>query len=90
VGDVVAGSEPNERARPRAAGDLWMAADREWFERLYVAADNDQAVVPWDRGKPHWLLERWVRARGISGPGRRALVVGCGTGGGRSTWCWRA
>jgi SAM-dependent methyltransferase len=55
-------------------------ADRVWFERLYAAADAGEADVPWDKGAPHHLLEGWARDQGISGGGRRALVVGCGMG----------
>lgn len=51
---------------------------RGWFERLYVMAGDGEAEVPWNRGTPHKLFEGW--ARGISGDGRRALVVGCGPG----------
>ena len=36
--------------------------------------------MPWDKGAPHHLLERWLREREVSGDGRRALVVGCGMG----------
>jgi SAM-dependent methyltransferase len=57
-----------------------MESDRAWFERLYVAAETGEAEVPWDKGAPHHLLERWVRERGISGDGCRAMVVGCGMG----------
>jgi SAM-dependent methyltransferase len=71
---------PGGRARPRAPGSLSAEADRAWFERLYAAADSGDAELPWDKGAPHQLLERWVRDRGISGDGRRAMVVGCGMG----------
>jgi SAM-dependent methyltransferase len=71
---------PDRRGRPRPPGSLSTDADRAWFERLYAAADSGQAEVPWDRGAPHHLLERWVRERGVGGEGRRALVVGCGMG----------
>jgi SAM-dependent methyltransferase len=51
-----------------------------WFERLYAAAENGAAAVPWDRGAPHWLLTSWARKKALNGKGRRALVVGCGLG----------
>jgi SAM-dependent methyltransferase len=57
--------------------------DREataWFERLYAAAANGDAVIPWDKGAPHPLLAGWVRAARPDGRGRRALVVGAGLG----------
>jgi SAM-dependent methyltransferase len=49
-----------------------------WFERLYAAAEQGDAVVPWDRGGPRPALVEW--ARGRAGGGRRALVVGAGLG----------
>jgi SAM-dependent methyltransferase len=49
-----------------------------WFERLYAAAAEGAAEVPWERGGPHPLLAEW--ARGRDGAGRRALVVGAGLG----------
>ena len=67
--------------RPRSE---WVAVDdhRDWFERLYVAADDGEVVVPWDRnGQPHRLLDQWARQRRFVGEGRRAIVVGCGLGG---------
>jgi SAM-dependent methyltransferase len=51
-----------------------------WFERLYSAAANGEAAVPWDRGWPHPLLADWVERRAPDGLGRRALVVGAGLG----------
>lgn len=49
-----------------------------WFERLYDAAGTGAATVPWDHGQPAPMLVRW--AAGLSGAGRRAIVVGCGLG----------
>lgn len=77
---AVTGNDPRGRARPRTPGPLSTDADRAWFERLYAAAGTGQAEVPWDKGQPHHLLERWLRERKVSGAGRRALVVGCGLG----------
>jgi Thiopurine S-methyltransferase (TPMT) len=51
-----------------------------WFERLYSAASEGTAAVPWDRGGPHPIFRAWVDARPLDGDGRRALVVGCGLG----------
>ena len=67
--------EPIEQARRLAADD-----PTGWFDRLYVAAERGEAVVPWDRGGPHPLLEEWTREHNVRGGGRRALVVGCGFG----------
>ena len=71
---------PGGRARSRPPGSMSTDADRAWFERLYATADAGGAGVPWDKGAPHHLLERWLREREASGDGRRALVVGCGMG----------
>ena len=40
--------------------------------------------MPWDDRQPNPHLTQWAKTaaeRGIAGPGRRALVVGCGVGG---------
>jgi SAM-dependent methyltransferase len=52
-----------------------------WFERLYAAAEQGDATIPWDRGGPNPVLVRWAEERGLEGGGRRALVVGSGLGG---------
>jgi len=62
-------------ARALSAGD-----PTGWFEPLYAAAEEGAAVVPWDRGAPHWLLTAWAERKALNGDGRRALVVGCGLG----------
>jgi SAM-dependent methyltransferase len=67
-----------------------------WFERLYTAAEGGETAVPWDRAAPHRHLVAWAESRWAAGSdggggdgdgggdrpgaGRRALVVGCGTG----------
>jgi SAM-dependent methyltransferase len=51
-----------------------------WFEDLYAAADEGQAVIPWDRGGPNPLLVEWADTQPAPGPAHRALVVGCGLG----------
>ncbi|MGH3455047.1 MAG: class I SAM-dependent methyltransferase [Nocardioidaceae bacterium] len=72
--------DPDEQAR-RFAGESLAAADPTgWFERLYTAAAEGEAVVPWDRGQPQPLLVEWSEATRPDGPGKRALVVGCGLG----------
>jgi SAM-dependent methyltransferase len=62
-------------ARALSAGD-----PTGWFEPLYAAAEEGTAVVPWDRGAPHWLLTAWAEEKVLNGGARRALVVGCGLG----------
>ena len=51
-----------------------------WFEHLYAAAEEGQAVVPWDRRAPHPLLVEWAAGQPPPRPAHRALVVGCGLG----------
>jgi pimeloyl-ACP methyl ester carboxylesterase/SAM-dependent methyltransferase len=51
-----------------------------WFERLYAAADAGEVPMPWDREEPREPLREWAAARGLTGGGRRALVIGCGLG----------
>lgn len=66
------------RTRRLAAASLTEHDPTGWFERLYAAAEEGDAVVPWDRGAPHPLVAGW--AEGVRGDGRRALVVGAGFG----------
>lgn len=51
-----------------------------WFERLYAEAASGDAIVPWDRDEPNPLLVDAATRYELTGPGRRALVVGCGFG----------
>jgi SAM-dependent methyltransferase len=72
--------DADENARRLAAESLAGDDPTGWFERLYAAAEDGRAVVPWDRGGPHRLLVEWAEARRLDGAGRRALVVGGGLG----------
>jgi SAM-dependent methyltransferase len=63
-----------------AVGPLTAEGHRDWFERLYTAADEGIATVPWDRGGPHHVLSGWAAEHGLTGAGKRAVVVGCGFG----------
>jgi len=71
------------RARQLAAQAAASGDPAGWFETLYAEARAGGAVVPWDDGQPNPHLVQWAETaaeRGIAGPGRRALVVGCGVG----------
>ena len=69
------------RARRLAAQAAASGDPAGWFETLYAEARAGSAVVPWDDARPNPHLTEWATTgaeRGIIGPGRRALVVGCG------------
>jgi len=72
--------DPDAGARELAAESLAADDPTGWFERLYTAAAEGRAEVPWDRGTPHRLLVEWADRHRVEGRGRRALVVGCGLG----------
>ncbi|QWF82624.1 class I SAM-dependent methyltransferase [Amycolatopsis sp. CA-230715] len=69
---------PDEQAKALANAALAEGDPTAWFERLYAAAGDGEAKVPWDRGDANPLLVDWITARG-HGTGR-AVVVGCGFG----------
>ncbi|SDU72451.1 class I SAM-dependent methyltransferase [Jiangella alkaliphila] len=69
--------DPDEAARRLAAVSLAADDPTGWFERLYAAAAEGAAVVPWDRGAPHPLLVDWADGRELGG---KALVAGFGPG----------
>lgn len=72
--------DPDLASRRLAHESLVQNDPTGWFERLYSAASEGEAVVPWDRGTAHPLLVEWVEASTPAGQGKRALVVGAGTG----------
>lgn len=66
------------RARNLSAEFVAAGDPTGWFEKLYEEGEAGDAVVPWVHGVPNPSLVEW--ASGLDGAGRRALVVGCGTG----------
>lgn len=72
--------DPDEQTRNLARASLASGDPTGWFERLYAAAEDGEAVVPWDRGAPHRLLVDWAERRGLAGHGETAIVVGSGLG----------
>jgi hypothetical protein len=68
--------DPADRVLARAS--LAEGDPTGWFERLYTAAGQGDAVLPWHRGKPNAELTTW--AADHPGEGRRALVVGSALG----------
>jgi SAM-dependent methyltransferase len=67
-----------DRARQLSAESIASGDPTSWFERLYEEGESGTAIVPWVQGVPNESLVEW--AAGKAGDGRRALVVGCGTG----------
>jgi SAM-dependent methyltransferase len=72
--------DPDEHTRRLASAALDAGDPTGWFEQLYAAADEGEAVVPWDRAEPQAVLVAWADARPPAREGQRALVVGCGLG----------
>jgi ubiquinone/menaquinone biosynthesis C-methylase UbiE len=78
---VTSGDPVRRRARQLAAEAAAAGDPAGWFETLYAEARDGAAVVPWDDRRANPLLTQWAPAavaRGVAGPGRRTLVVGCG------------
>jgi SAM-dependent methyltransferase len=72
--------DPDLASRRMAAESLAKDDPTGWFEELYAAASEGKAVLPWDRGGAHAMLTEWVETAEPQGDGKRALVVGAGTG----------
>lgn len=72
--------DPDVASRKLANESLAEDDPTGWFERLYSAAEEGRAVVPWDRGAAHVLLTDWVATAEPNGAGKKAVVVGAGTG----------
>lgn len=72
--------DPAGESRRMAAESIADGDPTGWFERLYAAAGEGEAVVPWDRGTPNPLLTGWMEGNATDGAGRSALVVGCALG----------
>jgi SAM-dependent methyltransferase len=72
--------DPDADARRFAHESVAAGDPTGWFDRLYAAAADGQAIVPWDRGAGHPMFLQWAEAAPLHGDGLRAVVVGCGTG----------
>jgi len=72
--------DPEEFAGRLAEQSVAAGDPTGWFERVYAAAEAGETAVPWDRGAPNPFLVGWASQRAMAGAGRRAVVVGCGTG----------
>lgn len=73
-------SEP-EGLVPRFAREHLRAGDPTgWFEPVYAAAGARISDVPWVDLAPNRQLVEWLEREPVDARGRRAVVVGCGTG----------
>ncbi|TCC47567.1 class I SAM-dependent methyltransferase [Kribbella capetownensis] len=72
--------DPDVVSRRIARESLSQDDPTGWFDRLYAAAEDGAAVVPWDRGTAHPMLIEWVDESHPDGTGKTALIVGAGTG----------
>jgi SAM-dependent methyltransferase len=75
---VIMSTPPDPADRVLARASLAEGNPTGWFDQLYTAAEQGDAVVPWTRGEPGADLVPWVA--GHPGEGRRALVVGSALG----------
>ncbi len=71
-------SEPKVTDRTLAHAAIAAGDPTGWFEPLYAAAENGDAVIPWARSESNVDLSAW--AAGHPGDGRRALLIGCAFG----------
>ncbi len=78
--EAATNQDPDVASRHLAHKALEADDPTGWFEELYSAAADGRAVVPWDRGMAHPLLADWISTAQPDGAGKRALVVGAGTG----------
>src|SRR5215813_2366820 len=51
-----------------------------WFDALYREANGNNEHIPWADLEPNRFFKAWAEVNGLTGDGRKALVVGCGLG----------
>lgn len=51
-----------------------------WFEELYSTSTGDRSRIPWADMSPNPNLLQWLDRKQLVGPGKSALIVGCGLG----------
>lgn len=71
---------PDDRLRPLVEVHLDAGDPTGWFEPAYRAAVAAGQRLPWQEPAAHPWVASWLDAPVLTPPGRRALVVGCGTG----------
>ena len=73
-----------EQRRARARELAAEFADRGdafgWFDEFYREAGGDNGQIPWADLEPNKFFKTWADDVGLTGDGRKALVVGCGLG----------
>jgi SAM-dependent methyltransferase len=70
----------DRRAGELSARAITSGRPTAWFDELYAAGDAGEISMPWDHPEPDPLLREWTSSLSVEGPGRRAVVVGCGLG----------
>jgi SAM-dependent methyltransferase len=69
-----------DQLRPLVEEHLETGAPTGWFEPAYQAAVASGRRLPWQEPGAHPWVASWLDDPVRTPPGRRALVVGCGTG----------
>jgi len=72
--------DARERVREIAADYAERGDSIGWFEALYKEAAGNTDVVPWADLEPNKFFKTWAEETGLTGNGKKALVVGCGLG----------
>jgi len=72
--------DARERVREIAADYAERGDSIGWFEALYKEAAGNTDVVPWADLEPNKFFKAWAEETGLTGNGKKALVVGCGLG----------
>jgi SAM-dependent methyltransferase len=68
------------RARELAAEFAERGDAFGWFDAFYKEAGGDNEQIPWADLEPNEFFRTWAEDVGLTGEGRKALVVGCGLG----------
>lgn len=68
------------RARELAAQFAERGDNLGWFDEFYREAAGDNEQIPWADLEPNRFFRQWAEESGLTGNGRKALVVGCGLG----------
>ena len=72
--------DPRERVREIAAEFAERGDSFGWFEALYKESAGNTDAIPWADLEPNKFLRAGAEKTGLTGRGRKALVVGCGLG----------